>query len=130
MKSHVDFQEQQQQHMQQQIVKLLTRPTFPTHQHSQEKPKDYDHKRDTPTIPTAMTDSPERAQRKKANNMAPHNLMESLAKQKQTHQTPTQSCSLMPINETAQGITKHSPSRTTTTTSTSYAKETTGGIQK
>jgi predicted flavoprotein YhiN len=129
MKSRVDFQEQQQQCMQQQIVKLLAQPTFPTHQHLQEKPTDYDHKRDTPTTPTAMTDSPERAQSKKANNMAPHNLMESLVKQKQTHQTPTRSHSLTAINKTAQRITKHSLSRTTTT-STSYAKETTGGIQK
>jgi hypothetical protein len=129
MKLRVDFQEQQQQHMQQQIVELLARPTFPTHQHLQEKPMDYDHKRDTPTTPTAMTDSPEQAQRKKANNMAPHNLMESLGKQKQTHQTPTRSRSLTAINKTAQGITKHSPSQTTTT-STSYTKETTGGIQK
>jgi hypothetical protein len=56
--------------------------------------------------------------------------MESLAKQKQTHQTPTRSCSLTAINETAQGIPKQSPSQTTATTSTSYAKETTGGIQK
>jgi uncharacterized protein YoxC len=48
MKSQVDFQEQQQQRMQQQIVKLLAHPTFPTHQHAQEKPSDYDHKRDTP----------------------------------------------------------------------------------
>jgi hypothetical protein len=108
MKSRMDFQEQQQQCMQQQIVKLLARPTFPTHQHSQEKLLNYNHKRDTPTTPTAMTDSPERAQRKKANNMESHNLMESLAKQKQTHQTPTQSHSLTAIKETAQGITKQS----------------------
>jgi hypothetical protein len=103
MKSCVDFQEQQQQQMQQQIVELLARPMFPTHQHSQEEPLDCDHKRDTPTTPTAMTNSPERAQWKKANNMAPHNLMESLAKQKQTHQTPTRSCSLTALNKTAQG---------------------------
>jgi hypothetical protein len=129
MKSRVDFQEQQQQRMQQQIVELLARPTFPTHQHLQDQTMDYDHKRDTPTTPTTMTDSPERAQRKKANNMAPLNLMESLIKQKPTHQTPTRSRSLTAINETAQGITKHSPGRTTTT-STSYAKETTGGNKK
>jgi hypothetical protein len=64
MKSHMDFQEQQQQHMQQQIVELLAQPTFPTHQHLQEKPTDYNQKRDTPTTLTAMTDSPEQAQRK------------------------------------------------------------------
>jgi hypothetical protein len=32
MKSQVNFQEQQQQRMQQQIVELLARPTFPTNQ--------------------------------------------------------------------------------------------------
>jgi hypothetical protein len=84
MKSCVDFQEQQQEHMQQQIVRLLTHPMFPAHQHAQEQPSDYDHKRDTPTTPKAMTDSPEQAQRKKVNNMAPHNLMASLAKPKRS----------------------------------------------
>jgi hypothetical protein len=110
MKSCVNFQEQQQQHMQQQIVKLLAYPTFPTHEHAQEKPLDYDHKRDTPTTPTAITNSPERAQRKKSNNMAPHNLMASFSKPKQIYHIPTRSCSLTAINKTAQGITRHSPS--------------------
>jgi hypothetical protein len=110
MKSQVDFQEQQQQRMQQQIVELLAHPTFPTNQQVQDNSSDYDHKRDTPTTPTTMTDSPDHAQRKKANNMTPHNLMASLSKTKQTHHTPTRSCSLMAINETAQGITRHSPS--------------------
>jgi hypothetical protein len=59
MKARVDFQEQQQQHMQQQIVELLAHPMFPTHQYAQEKPSDYNHKIDTPTTLTAMTDSPE-----------------------------------------------------------------------
>jgi hypothetical protein len=68
-----------------QIVELLARPTFPTHQHSQEKPSNYNHKRDTPTTLTAMTNSPNHAQRKKANNMTPHNLMASLSKPKHTH---------------------------------------------
>jgi hypothetical protein len=128
MKSWVDFQKQQQQHMQQQIVELLARPTFPTHQ--QEKPSDYDHKRDTPTTPTAMTNSPDQAQRKKANSMAPHNLMDSLSQPKQIHHTPTRYRSLTVITKTAQGLARHSPIRKPTTTSTSYAKETTGGIKK
>jgi hypothetical protein len=130
MKSRVDLQEQQQQHMQQQIVELLARPTFPTNQQVQDNSSDYDHKRDTPTTPTTMTNSPYHAQRKKANNMTPHNLMASLSKTKQTHHTPTRSRSLMAINETAQGITRHSPSQMSKNTSTSYANETTGGIQK
>jgi hypothetical protein len=130
MKSRVDFQEQQQQHMQQQIIELLARPTFPTSQQVQDNSSDYDHKRDMPTTPTTMTNSPDHAQRKKANNMTQHKLMASLSKTKQTHHTPTRSCSLMAINETAQGITRHSPNRMSTTTSTSYANETTGGIQK
>jgi hypothetical protein len=77
-----------------------------------------------------MTNSPKHAQRKKANNMVPQNLMASLSKQKHIHHTPTSSCSLTAINETAQGITWHSPSQKPTISSTSYTTETTGGIQK
>jgi hypothetical protein len=130
MKACVDSQEQQQQQMQQQITELLGQPMPTGNQLLQEHQADNEHKRDTPTTPTAMTDSPVHNQQKMANNMVPHNLMASLAKTKLTHHSPTQSCSLTAITETAQGFTQHSPGQKASTSSTSYTTEMTGGIQK
>jgi hypothetical protein len=64
MKSQVDFQEQQQQHMQQQITELLAQPMFPTNPHMQEHASENYHKRYTPMTLTAMTNLPECTQMK------------------------------------------------------------------
>jgi ATP-dependent Clp protease ATP-binding subunit ClpA len=70
---------------------------------------------------------------KEQQQTSPQNLLESLMKS-QKHQTQhrslTQSRSLTAINETAQGISRHSPGQKTTTPATSYAKELTGGNKK
>jgi hypothetical protein len=58
MKARVDSQEQQQQQMQQQIMELLGWPMPTGNQLFQEHQADNEHKRDMPTTPTAMTDSP------------------------------------------------------------------------
>jgi hypothetical protein len=75
-----------------------------------------------------MTNSPTWTQKTKKNDIAPQNLLETLSKP--IHRAPTQSRSLAAISKTAQGISRNSPGRKHTTTSTSYAKGLTGGNKK
>jgi hypothetical protein len=85
-------------------------------------------KRDTPTTLTEMTNSPTQIQKTQKTDIAPQNLLDTLSKP--MHRTPTRSCSLAAISETAQGKTRNSPGRKHISTTTSYANGMTGGSQK
>jgi hypothetical protein len=131
IKARCDTQESQQNLMMKQIADLTAAQNRNTERNNtaivQMEYKQHQDKRDTPTTPTEMTNSPSQIQKTQKTDIAPHNLLETLSKP--IHHTPTQSRSLAAISETAQGKTRNSPGRKHTTTTTSYAKGTTGGNQ-
>jgi hypothetical protein len=133
IKARCNAQESQQQIMQKQIAELTAiqnREADCNHNNISDQQMGYDlprDKRDTPTTPTEMTNSPTRIQKTQRTDIAPQNLLDTLSRP--IHQTPTRSRSLAAISETAQGKTRNSPGRKQTTTTTSYAKGTTGGGQ-
>jgi hypothetical protein len=102
-----------------------------TSQHTKPHSTDQDLKRDTPTAPAAISDSPECVLNKKTTaNMVPQKLLDTLTGTTPIHQTPTRSHTLTSIHETAQGIMRNSWGQKSTNFSTSYAKGTTGDNKK
>jgi hypothetical protein len=84
-----------------------------------------------PTMPTTMSNSPERFVSKQTTaDMVLQKLLDTLKGTHPSQQTPTQSQTSNSINKTAQGIMQHLTGQKSTNPSTSYAKGMTGGNQK
>jgi hypothetical protein len=133
IKACCNSQAVQQAVMQQQIAELLACQNIGQNHFTLDHPMDYDHERNAPVTPTTMSNSLGQASKKVTTDITPMNLLETLTKSQNhqmQHRSLAQLRSLMAINKTVQGISRHSPGRKSATPTTSYAKESTGGNKK